>query len=104
MQEHDYIIVGGGSAGCVLANRLSADGRFRVCLVESGPSDDSALVRMPAGIIPLLRSGRRNWRYRTQPQAGCADREMSWPRGRMLGGSSSINAMCYVRGLSLIHI
>ena len=98
MQEHDYIIVGGGSAGCVLANRLSADGRFRVCLVESGPSDDSALVRMPAGIIPLLRSGRRNWRYRSQPQARCADREMSWPRGRMLGGSSSINAMCYVRG------
>lgn len=98
MQGFDYVIAGAGSAGCVLANRLSANGRFRVCLIEAGPGDGSPLVRMPAGIIPLLRSRVRNWHYRTSAQVGCAGRQMDWPRGRMLGGSSALNAMCYVRG------
>jgi choline dehydrogenase-like flavoprotein len=94
----DHVIVGAGSAGCVLANRLSANPATRVLLLEAGPSDDSALVRMPAGIIALMRSKRRNWRYWTTPQAALDDRRVYIPRGKTLGGSSSVNAMIYTRG------
>lgn len=94
----DHVIVGAGSAGCVLANRLSANPATRVLLLEAGPSDDSALVRMPAGIIALMRSKRRNWRYWTSPQAALGGRRVYIPRGKTLGGSSSVNAMIYTRG------
>jgi choline dehydrogenase len=95
---YDYIIVGGGSAGCVLANRLSADGRYRVCLLEAGPRDTNPFIHVPAGIIPVIRSKTLNWHYWTAPDPGCDHRPLYWPRGRTLGGSSAINAMCYVRG------
>ena len=94
----DFVIVGGGSAGCVLANRLSASGKWQVCLLEAGPADSSPFIHIPAGIIPVLRSTILNWSFWTTPQKNCANRSMYWPRGRTLGGSSSINAMCYVRG------
>ena len=94
----DYIIVGGGSAGCVLANRLSADPDVRVCLLEAGPSDWHPLIRVPMGITGMMRSRRFNWAYYTVPQARLDGRRLFWPRGRTLGGSSAINAMCYTRG------
>ncbi len=95
---YDFVIAGGGSAGCVLANRLSADGRFRVCLLEAGPSDASPLVRMPTGVIAMLRSNVYNWKFWTVAQPQMGGRRLYWPRGRTLGGSSAINAMCYIRG------
>lgn len=96
--EFDYVIVGGGSAGCVLANRLSADPANRVCLLEAGPDDDSLLIRMPAGVIALMRSNKRNWRYYTVPQKHLNHRQLYIPRGKTLGGSSAVNAMVYTRG------
>lgn len=94
----DYLIIGGGSAGCVLANRLSEDPDVRVCLLEAGPPDWNPLIRVPVGITGLMRSRRFNWAYRTEAQSRLDNRRMFWPRGRTLGGSSAINAMCYTRG------
>ena len=96
--SYDYLIVGGGSAGCVLANRLSGDPAIRVALIEAGPDDSNPFIHIPGGIIPVIRSNTLNWKFETQPEAGCGQRRMFWPRGRTLGGSSAINAMCYVRG------
>lgn len=98
MKMFDFVIVGGGSAGCVLANRLSASGKWQVCLLEAGPADTNPFIHVPAGIVPVIRSKVLNWNFWTTPQKNCANRPMHWPRGRTLGGSSSINAMCYVRG------
>lgn len=97
-KEFDYIIVGAGSAGCVLANRLTNDPTHEVCLLESGPPDTHPTIHVPMGILFALRSKTLNWWYRTVPQKNCAGRAMLWPRGRTLGGSSAINAMCYTRG------
>jgi len=94
----DYIIVGGGSAGCVLADRLSADGTAQVCLIEAGPRDTSPLISMPGGVIALLRSKLYNWQFWTTPQTHLDGRARYCPRGKTLGGSSSINAMVYIRG------
>jgi choline dehydrogenase len=94
----DYIIIGGGSAGCVLANRLSQLSSNLVCLIEAGPLDSSPFISMPLGILFGMRSKRINWRFWTEPQQYCDNRSLFWPRGRTLGGSSAINAMCYSRG------
>lgn len=96
--SYDYVIVGGGSAGCVLANRLSADGRNSVCLVEAGPTDRNPLIRMPLGIIPLVRGWFCNWKFWSEPQAHLCGRRLYQPRGKVLGGSSAINATVYTRG------
>ncbi|MBS0659676.1 MAG: GMC family oxidoreductase N-terminal domain-containing protein [Verrucomicrobia bacterium] len=93
----DYVIVGAGSAGCVLAHRLSANPATKVLLIEAGGSDAHPFVRIPAGFSKLFKTAR-DWNYHTEPQPGCAGRAMYWPRGKMLGGSSSINAMIYMRG------
>lgn len=95
---YDYIIVGAGSAGCVLAHRLSADPHCRVLLLEAGPSDWHPFVHMPAGIAKLVGKKGINWNYETEAEANLDHRRLWWPRGKVLGGSSSINAMCYVRG------
>ena len=96
--RYDYVIVGGGSAGCVLANRLSADGKHQVCLLEAGPRDTNPFIHIPGGLIQILRSKVHNWHFMTEPQAHLDGRPRYWPRGKTLGGSSAINAMCYIRG------
>lgn len=94
----DYLIVGGGSAGCVLAARLSEDPAVSVCLVEAGPADRSVLIHCPAGLAVLAKNGQANWAFETVPQPGLGGRRGYQPRGKVLGGSSSINAMIYLRG------
>lgn len=94
----DYVIVGGGSAGCVLAARLSEDPSVQVTLLEAGPEDRSWFIHCPAGLAVMARTGQANWGYETVPQAGLNGRRGYQPRGKVLGGSSSINAMIYTRG------
>ncbi len=98
MQTFDYIIIGAGSAGCVLANRLSADPSLRVLLLEAGGKDNSMLVKMPAGVGRLLSHKKMNWCFETEGQEHLNYRRLFWPRGKVLGGSSSINGMIYIRG------
>ena len=98
MKEFDYIIVGAGSAGCVLANRLSADKNNRVALLEAGGQNDSIYVNMPAAMAFPLSMGRFNWGFVSEPEPGLDNRRIAQHRGRGLGGSSAINGMVYVRG------
>jgi choline dehydrogenase len=97
-QVFDYVIVGAGSAGCVVASRLSEDPNVSVCLLEAGGPDDSVLIQAPAGVVTMAWSKRHNYGYETVPQPGLNGRCGYQPRGRTLGGSSSVNAMLYVRG------
>ncbi len=96
--EFDYVIVGGGSAGCAIAGRLSENPAITVCLLEAGPSGDSWLVKVPIGIAVMLPSTKNNWAFESVPQPGLNGRKSYQPRGKVLGGSSSINAMVYIRG------
>ena len=98
MQAFDYIIVGAGSAGCVLANRLSAGGKYQVLLLEAGGSDRSPLIQVPLGYGLTFADPKYNWGYTTAPDPALNHRSAYWPRGKVLGGSSSINAMVYIRG------
>ncbi len=102
MSQHigsfDYIVVGAGSAGCVLANRLSASGQHHVLLLEAGPADRSPWIHLPLGYGKLFNHPTYNWLYKTAPEPYLDDRQISQPRGRVLGGSSSINGLVYMRG------
>lgn len=98
MMEFDYIVVGAGSAGCVLANRLTADGRHRVLVLEAGPKDWNPMIHIPVGYAQTLKDPNVNWLYETEEDPGTGGRTHVWPRGKVLGGSSSINGLLYVRG------
>ncbi len=96
--RYDYIVVGAGSAGCVLANRLSAVPEHRVLLVEAGGRDNRLFIRMPAAFSQAMNLRQCNWGFVSEPEPGLAGRRLDCPRGKVLGGSSSINGMVYVRG------
>ncbi|MFZ1662416.1 MAG: GMC family oxidoreductase N-terminal domain-containing protein, partial [Paracoccaceae bacterium] len=98
MSDWDFIIVGAGSAGCVLAERLSADRRSKVLVLEAGGSDRRFFVQLPLGYGKLFYDPAVNWLYKTEPDPGLAGARDHWPRGKLLGGSSSINAMVWIRG------
>ncbi|MFM8615451.1 MAG: GMC family oxidoreductase, partial [Alphaproteobacteria bacterium] len=96
--ETDYLVIGAGSAGCVVASRLGMAGR-RVTLLEAGPKDRHPWIHIPAGMLKLMQNQKLvNWGYTTEADSGSNNREIRWPRGRTLGGTSSINGMLYVRG------
>ena len=98
MNTFDYIIVGAGSAGCVLANRLGADGRKTILILEAGPMDYDPMIHVPAGVYRTWHEPKLNWNYHTEPEPELHDRSVFMPRGKVVGGSSSINSMVYMRG------
>ncbi|MET0541885.1 MAG: GMC family oxidoreductase N-terminal domain-containing protein, partial [Variovorax sp.] len=98
IEEFDYVVVGGGSGGCVVASRLTEDPNVTVCLLEAGGPDKSVFVHAPAGLIAMMPTRINNWAFETVPQKGLNGRRGYQPRGKVLGGSSSTNAMLYVRG------
>lgn len=96
--EFDFIVAGAGSAGCALAHRLSESGRYSVALLEAGGRDSSPWIHIPVGYFKTMGNPKTDWRYHTEPDPGINGRSIAWPRGRVLGGSSSINGLLYVRG------
>jgi choline dehydrogenase len=96
--EFDYVIVGAGSSGCVLANRLSADGKTTVAVLEAGPRDKSLWIHLPIGYGKTMWDPKVNWKFQTEPEPNMAGRQVYWPRGKVLGGSSSINGLIVIRG------
>ena len=99
--EYEYIIVGAGSAGCVLANRLTDDGKHRVLLIEAGPKNNALSLKIPAAVLKNLQSTKYNWAYQGEPEPELGGRVITHDRGKTLGGSSSINGLCFIRGHAL---
>src|SRR5208337_188155 len=95
---YDYVVVGAGSAGCVLANRLTADPRNRVLLIEAGGKDDWIWFHIPVGYLFAINNPRADWMFQTEAEPGLNGRSIAYPRGKVLGGCSAINAMIYMRG------
>src|ERR1700753_1632435 len=96
--DFDYIVVGAGTAGCIIANRLSADSRNRVLILEAGGNDNWIWFHTPVGYLVALRYSRSDWMFRTEAEAGLNGRSLAYPRGKVIGGSSAINAMISMRG------
>ena len=98
LNQSDYLVIGGGTAGCILAARLSEDPAVTVTLLEAGPEDRDPWIHIPAGYARMFKSGKYDWKFATEPEPELGGRSVAWPRGRVLGGSGSINGLVFLRG------